>query len=139
MPKHDSAKARQRNAIDQLNLRPIVAELIDEGTFTREEAFIVEREYRRFLQLRVLYPGKLIVPTNEVDKFWHTHILDTEKYRKDCGLVFETYQDHDPHLKNGTPEHERGVKNREELYRLAFGEPPLRIRECADTSDPDCG
>jgi hypothetical protein len=48
----------------------------------------IEREYRRFLVLNMLYPFESIVPCREVDKFWHAHILDTAAYRVDCERVF---------------------------------------------------
>jgi hypothetical protein len=45
----------------------------------------------------VLYPGTAIVPTRQLDHVWHTHMLDTAKYRTDCDHVFGHFMDHFPY------------------------------------------
>jgi hypothetical protein len=55
-------------------------------------------DYRRFLFLTYLYPDRAIVPTQTIDRVWHTHILDTIKYREDCQLVFGRFLDHWPYF-----------------------------------------
>ncbi|MEM9087742.1 MAG: glycine-rich domain-containing protein-like [Cyanobacteria bacterium P01_F01_bin.53] len=59
--------------------------------------------YRRFLFLVNQYPEKQIVPSREADQVWHTHILDTAKYREDCDVLFGKFMDHWPYfgLKDG--------------------------------------
>jgi hypothetical protein len=58
----------------------------------------VELEYRAFLQiLKESGTHGLIAPTNEVDIFWHHHILDTEKYINDCQKIFGYYLHHYPY------------------------------------------
>jgi hypothetical protein len=42
-------------------------------------------------------PGATLVPTRELDRVWHTHLLDTAKYRADCGAVFGGFMDHFPY------------------------------------------
>lgn len=37
-------------------------------------------------------------PTHVVDIFWHTHILFTRKYFKDCEAIFGQYLHHEPVL-----------------------------------------
>jgi hypothetical protein len=44
---------------------------------TREKAEKVEVWYRRFLTLNAKYPNASLVPTHDIDAFWHQHILDT--------------------------------------------------------------
>ena len=53
--------------------------------------------YRCFLKLCALHPGTTIVPTRQLDHVWHTHMLDTAKYRADCDQVFGLFLDHFPY------------------------------------------
>lgn len=55
-------------------------------------------QYRRFLFLSKHYPNRKIVPSKEVDEVWHTHILDTAKYREDCDILFGKFMDHWPYF-----------------------------------------
>lgn len=57
-----------------------------------------EKEYRRFLTLKQLYPGVSLVPSKHVDQIWHAHILDTRAYREDCNAVFGRFIDHYPYF-----------------------------------------
>ncbi len=64
-----------------------------------EEAWdLAEKEYRRFLTLKQLYPGVSLVPSKQVDQIWHAHILDTRAYRDDCNAVFGRFIDHYPYF-----------------------------------------
>jgi hypothetical protein len=58
----------------------------------------VEVEYKRFLALKRAYPACEIVPTREVDLFWHQHVLDTEKYALDCEALFGVFLHHFPYF-----------------------------------------
>ncbi len=88
-------------AIAALDLDPIKFKLMnpDEGEgWDRETADRLEREYRRFLILIARHPAENIVPSRDVDKFWHGHILDTAKYAEDCGRTFGTFLHHFPYF-----------------------------------------
>ncbi|RME59952.1 hypothetical protein D6779_03090 [Candidatus Parcubacteria bacterium] len=63
-----------------------------------ERCRMAEREYRRFLTLKKLYPGVDLVPSKLIDAFWHEHILDTRAYREDCERVFGHFLDHYPYF-----------------------------------------
>ena len=45
-------------------------------------------QYRRFLSLKIRYPKVRLVPTEDIDLIWHTHILDTANYLSDCERLF---------------------------------------------------
>ena len=87
--------------VDELDLEPIVYKLTHpdpgEAALTMAEADQDVALYRRFLQLCVLYPGVMLVPTRQLDRVWHTHMLDTAKYRADCDAVFGAFMDHFPY------------------------------------------
>ena len=48
----------------------------NEADMSKDECALAEREYRRFLTLKKLYPKNELVPNKLLDKFWHAHILD---------------------------------------------------------------
>ena len=51
-------------------------------------------EYERFLELRFVDPK--ISPSDQIDKFWHTHILNTKSYISYCYAKFKNIVHHDP-------------------------------------------
>ena len=96
------ATADQRlRRVDELDLEPIVFKLThpEPGesclTLTRVDADVAL--YRCFLKLCLLYPDVTMVPTSSIDHVWHTHMLDTSKYRTDCDHVFGHFLDHFPY------------------------------------------
>jgi hypothetical protein len=87
--------------VDALDLEPVVYKLVHaepgEVGLSLDRADEAVTMYRCFLKLCVLYPGTAIVPTRQLDHVWHTHMLDTEKYRADCADVFGAFMDHFPY------------------------------------------
>jgi hypothetical protein len=87
--------------IDVLDLEPIVFTLMHpepgETTLSLAEADGDVALYRCFLKLCALRPDTAIVPTRQLDRVWHTHMLDTAKYRADCDQVFGRFLDHFPY------------------------------------------
>lgn len=83
--------------IATLNLEPIAFKVcMDEG-WSVSEVDAIELEYRAFLQAHRNNPDMFLVPSRKIDKFWHHHILDTEKYIADCELLFGKYMHHYPY------------------------------------------
>ena len=78
--------------IDTLDLSRVKHKLLREGWMPNEVS-AAEAAYRRFLKQAAVKPT---VPDMQVDKFWHAHILDTERYAKDCEAVFGRMLHHDP-------------------------------------------
>ena len=108
----------------------------DGPNWSLEKTEALEIWYRRFLYLSSIYNNKVIVPSKEIDIFWHTHILDTQKYMSDCENLFGKYIHHFPYFGM------RGEKDRrhlekafcetEKLFLLHFGESPVSagIADC---------
>ncbi len=88
----------KRELIKELDLEPIVFKLVKEKGWELRDARMVEVLYRQFLFLNVKYEDRSIVPTEEVDEFWHQHILDTRKYAVDCEHLFGGMLHHFPYL-----------------------------------------
>lgn len=95
--------------------------------WSENEASSCEKLYKNFLHLSHIYfKDKKLVPTHEIDLFWHEHILDTEKYRRDCNELFGDYLDHYPSynftnkiIQNS--EHQKLFKETQMLHKKHFG------------------
>ena len=114
--------------IENLDLECIKFKLVhnDEGPgWSREKVEEVCRQYRRFLFLCAI-EGKGIVPTKDIDEFWHQHILDTRKYADDCEQIFGFFLHHFPYLgMRGEEDAQRlqeCFENTKRLHMDAFGE-----------------
>ncbi|CAH1532887.1 hypothetical protein THF5H11_180013 [Vibrio jasicida] len=99
-------------SVIELDLGPIKYKLKHPDTgdgWSQKELDTVETRYKVFLLLLGLYPEKTIVPTRDIDLFWHAHILDTHKYRDDCQHLFGKFIDHFPYF---------GLRGEEDRKRL---------------------
>ena len=122
--------------IEALNLDPIKIKLMDtdEGRgWSREQCDAVEKWYKRFLILNITYPQRSIVPTKEIDEFWHFHILDTEKYAEDCQNTFGHFLHHFPYFgmrgEADKKELEESFAKTKDLFLSEFGESLGEIKE----------
>jgi len=88
----------------------------------------VHLEYIKFLALTRAYPEKAIVPSGEVDKFWHFHIVDTQAYAEDCQAIFGQILHHFPYFgmrgEQDSANLQTAWAETNALYRRHFGEPP---------------
>lgn len=112
-----------------LNLEMIKLKLREkeEGEgWSREQCDTTEIEYKRFLALKRIFKDKDIVPHSAIDKFWHQHILDTEKYFNDCENIFGYFLHHYPYFGMNGKEDAQNLNNAFEetkvLYKVHFGE-----------------
>jgi hypothetical protein len=55
----------------------------------------IEKEYLLFLENAS--NDNFYTPNQDIDKFWHWHILHTRKYREDCYKLFGKIIDHSPY------------------------------------------
>lgn len=117
-----------------LDLTMIKMKLMDsvEGEgWSAEHCDAVCQEYLRFLALVRTHPEHIVVPSAEIDKVWHAHILDTQSYGRDCERVLGFFLHHYPYLGlRGAADvsalHDAAAQTLA-LYREAFGEPPADI------------
>ena len=103
---------------------------LDEGMgWNKDKCDSVEVLYKRFLHLCKKH-GKGIVPTKEIDQFWHYHILDTRAYCEFCDEVFGGYFHHYPYFGMRGADDEDNLKTAffrtKEIYHKEFGEPLIR-------------
>ena len=127
----DTATRALSGSLDSLDLDPIKVKLMhdEEGEgWSRAHAEAVDIEYRRFLQLCIEnQPGAApVVPSKEVDTFWHYHILDTMKYAADCDAVFGRFLHHFPYFGLRGADDARNLASAAEAtkaaYQLRFGQ-----------------
>jgi len=117
-----------------LDLEPIKFSLTqreDGPNWSLNKAETLEVWYRRFLYLSSIYNEKVLVPSKDIDMFWHTHILDTQKYMLDCENLFGRYIHHFPYFgmrgENGRNQLKKSFHETEELFLLHFSESPVSV------------
>ena len=81
--------------LKKLDLSQIACKLMHYG-WPRQKIARSLMRYLMFLTLVYLYPNTVLVPTQEIDRVWHCHILHTRKYRQDCEMLFGYFVDHEP-------------------------------------------
>lgn len=90
-------------AIQALDLESVKSRVTDpklgEG-WSRAYADSIEVAYKNYLTMLVKYQDDAedLLLSEDVDEFWHTHILQTIKYTDDCEAVFGKYLHHAPHI-----------------------------------------
>lgn len=101
--------------------------------WTEEKAETTEKWYKRFLLLHLLY-GDAAPCTEEIDEFWHTHILYTREYTRDCRDIFGSYMHHVPcndlSDKDVLEDMQRATKETMARFKELWGElPPMPVSE----------
>lgn len=136
---------RLMEKISEIDLESIAFKLVyseDGDGWTVEKTDKLIERYRAFLALNELYKDAdfSIVPSKEIDEVWHTHILDTAKYREDCEKVFGRFIDHFPYFGLRGNEDEKNLHEAYEvsraLYKLHFDFDP---RSSVNENSADCG
>ncbi|HTI17547.1 MAG TPA: hypothetical protein VL598_07780 [Trinickia sp.] len=131
--------------IDALDFERIKAKLLHRhhGKMTAQAVARAEAGYRQFLKVAAKYPEEPVVPSEEVDEFWHMHILDTQRYGADCERIFGHFMHHDPYIGIDGPEDEARLQEAAHrshaLFMREFGEaaqaPAYCIRSTVDSSN----
>lgn len=106
--------------------------MVSHQGWSRKDAEEVCRLYRNFLFLSAKYPDKRLPPSEDVDEFWHNHILDTQKYRLESEAIFGRYFDHYPYFgideKTNMNDLSCAFSETQRLHQEEFGEPIYEIR-----------
>lgn len=129
---------------DALDLSPIKNKLMHKASgpgWTQARTNAVEAEYRRFLFLMKKYPNEIAAPSFDVDTFWHHHILDTQKYARDCHALFGFFLHHYPYLGLGDADdaqaHASAGARMHAIYQAEFGQAPATTHAfCASPGRP---
>lgn len=116
------------NYIEQLDLSYISQAMCATSyplpRWTLADAKHCEQLYKNFLILIKKYPHDHLVPSRDIDEFWHNHILYTKNYHQDCLKIFGHYLHHEP-ASNEDDEADNLVNNylkTKQYYFDTFGE-----------------
>lgn len=134
----DTATHALPESIAALDLDYLGRKLLDDDAFEAErrngerlwDEERVERalvEYKQFLALMLSQPKAVLVPSEDIDEVWHTHVLNTLRYQADCETIFGRFQHHFPTFGESEEVQEEHMKGREETMRLfeeTFGAVP---------------
>ena len=75
--------------VNNLDLRAVVKKLISSTGWTLEKTQVAISRYKLFLYIKSVYPTAILVPTQEIDAVWHTHIeVNLLKYIQDSDYLF---------------------------------------------------
>lgn len=121
--------------IDSIDFTQLMAKLINYEGWMKEEVEETCFQYRRFLYLNYKYslqnPGSL-PPSEDMDEFWHAHILDTKAYVRDCQAIFGQYLHHYPYFGIDDQSDEQvlnaAFEKTKALYLQEYGEPLVPTR-----------
>ncbi len=97
------------NIMDVIDFEPIFFKMVHEENVTIENTVASLVKYIQFLILCKENKRVVNVPTEQIDKVWHLHILDTEKYEEDCTSYFGYFLHHFPYL---------GIRNKGDSKKL---------------------
>src|ERR1022692_2458665 len=101
MPVADTKRIEKpMSLINSIDLSMVKMKLMDEEEgqgWDKEYTDYVEQRYKRYLCMIYISPKGSVVPTKDIDLFWHQHILDTRAYAKDCQLIFGKFLHHFPY------------------------------------------
>ncbi|EKD45039.1 MAG: hypothetical protein ACD_70C00107G0011 [uncultured bacterium] len=96
IPTLDEAKAY----IDAIDFSMVVDKIVSTKGWKKSDVLKIGELYKHFLYLNKKYTNSCLSlpPSEEVDEFWHNHILDTKKYHTDCDKIFGAYLHHYPYF-----------------------------------------
>jgi len=78
--------------------------------------------YKNFLYLQKKHHPTPLVPTREIDEFWHNHILYTKQYTHDCQQIFGFYLHHVPNSPSEGHSLINDFLHTKQFYLEEFGE-----------------
>jgi hypothetical protein len=112
----------KRKMIDALDLSAIADGVAKRHGWAPERVKSAENEYRRFLYLLTLRPEQTLSPWgDDLDLFWHEHILHTQRYAADCQHLFGCFINHDPTISKRPVGEITAKLQTIWAYRRAFG------------------
>jgi hypothetical protein len=97
----------------------IVEQVMKEYKWTMTYANNIKDQYIKFLALR--NKDEKYSPTDDIDKFWHQHILNTSRYQNYCMKHFGRLVHHKPTDAYDLRARERRLRNTIEAFKAPVG------------------
>lgn len=96
--------------------------LVDVYKWSESDVEVLHDTYMKWLALQACYPDVAFAPNVKLDEYWHTHILDTQKYMEDCQFVFGRYLHHYPYfgLEGDADDLDTGFNITKKLFKHHF-------------------
>lgn len=119
----DSAFSEALQLVNQLDFVDQNKTLVSYYKWPLEQVEVTEDIYRKWLVLQKIYQNDatvILAPNKQLDEYWHFHILDTQKYMKDCDIVFGGYLHHYPYFGLTNEETQTDLENAFEMTRQLF-------------------
>ncbi|KAF4472686.1 hypothetical protein FALBO_411 [Fusarium albosuccineum] len=107
--------SRQKVFVEKMHAHCWIRSPAVAGTLSRA----VQR-YENFLELFQLYPGKMLVPTLDIDLAWHTSQLSAAEYKASMESRCGRFINHDDKI--GKPTLNNGMSETQNIYRIHFAE-----------------
>lgn len=125
--------------LDQLDLSYIVDSMCATSyalpRWLPSEAQQCAQLYKNFLWLCKKHGAEALVPTREIDEFWHNHILFTRRYQRDCQHIFGAYLHHEPSSPDEDPQALiRAFTHTKALYLSEFNQPLILLQAASQHS-----
>ena len=118
---------QRRQKIEALDLSAVAEAAVRRHAWSAERAKCAENEYRKFLYLLMLGPTETLSPwSDDLDLFWHEHILHTSKYAADCQYLFGRFINHDPSISKRPIAEANAKRLTAWAYRNIFGRHPAK-------------
>lgn len=120
--------------ITTIDFSMVVDKIVATKHWKKADVLKIGDLYKNYLFLQKKYSPEYdkLPPSEEIDEFWHNHILDTKKYRVDCEKIFGFYLDHYPYfgIDGKTNMNDLGVafKKTQELHHKEFGDYIYNVR-----------
>lgn len=117
-----------KSYIDSIDFSMVIDRMVKKNKWKREEVLKACELYRHFLFLQKKYGNEFaeLPPSEDIDEFWHNHVLDTKKYMRDCDHIFGHYLHHYPYLgmdgKTNDADAARFFEKTQELHHQEFGD-----------------
>lgn len=119
--------AQARQYINNLDFSMLITKMVAQQGWQKENAVQLSQLYKNFLFLIFKYGAQFpgLPPSEEIDEFWHNHVLDTQNYAKDCQQIFGRFIHHYPYTGlDGALTSQQVVNafdNMQELHNKEFG------------------
>jgi len=113
--------------INSLDFSMIIKKMVVQQGWQKENAIQLSQLYKNFLFLNFKYGAQFpgLPPSEEIDEFWHNHVLDTQSYIRDCQKIFGRYLHHYPYSgldgKMTSEQTNDAFENMQELHCKEFG------------------
>lgn len=118
--------------INKLDLSLVVKKMVCHRGWRLKHAREAAKQYRRLLFVWYKYKDDYpeLPPSQDIDEFWHNHILATRDYQRDCQIIFGEYLHHNPYTGSlmGEPPMAKAFGQTQRLYHQEFGEYIYEIR-----------